>query len=138
MRAARWTTPSLRLRSVVTGTSNYLQLLSPAPPFYVIPSLHNAPLKVRRLFGPILYFAKIRNVPVGLETLTNARGNIFIFFLLSFVNCRLKILPALVCVVKSPLSEELAQDKRRITTEEHALTRLYELCWSVILLFSLL
>jgi len=26
------------------------------------------------------YFAKIHNVPFGFETLTNARGNIFIFF----------------------------------------------------------
>jgi hypothetical protein len=60
------------------------------------------------------------------------------FFLLNFVNCRLRILSVLVCVVKSRrlnLPEELAQDKRNVSTTEerkHALTRLYELCWSVI------
>jgi len=34
---------------------NYLHLSSPTPPFYGLPSLHNALLKVRRVFCPTLY-----------------------------------------------------------------------------------
>jgi len=34
---------------------NYLHLLSPTPPFYGLPSLQNALLKVRRVFCPTLY-----------------------------------------------------------------------------------
>jgi len=53
MRTARWTTPSLRLWSVVTGTSQL-----PAP-FEPNPTLHNALLKVWRIFCPTLYFIMI-------------------------------------------------------------------------------
>ena len=56
MRAACWTTPSLWLRSVVTGTSQYLHFSGPTPPFYGLPSLHNALLKVGRVFCPTLYY----------------------------------------------------------------------------------
>ena len=59
MRAARWTTPSLGLRSVVRELPNYLHLSSPTPPFYGLPSLHNALLKVRRVFCPTLYVVAV-------------------------------------------------------------------------------
>jgi len=34
---------------------NYLQLSNPTPPFYGLPTLHNALMKVRMLFCPTLY-----------------------------------------------------------------------------------
>ena len=55
MSTAHWTTPSLQLRSVVTGTSQLPAPFEPNPTLLRPPSLHNALLKVRRVFCPILY-----------------------------------------------------------------------------------
>jgi len=41
--------------------SNYLHLSSPTPTFYAFPSLHNALLKLRRLFCPTLYIPMKNN-----------------------------------------------------------------------------
>jgi len=38
---------------------NYLHISSPTPPFYGLPSLHNALLKVGRVFCPTLYYTHL-------------------------------------------------------------------------------
>jgi len=55
MRAARWTTPSLRLRSVVTGTSQLPALFEPNPTLLRPPLPSQCPTESRRIFCPTLY-----------------------------------------------------------------------------------
>ena len=57
MRAARWNTPSLRLRSVVTGTSQLPAPFEPNPILLQPPLPPQCPTEIGRVFCPTLYMA---------------------------------------------------------------------------------